>query len=102
MRNAISVGPVGGGRHAIYFGDILSYMYALDAVTGELLWKVKVEDHPLAVITGAPTLHEGRLYVPVSSREEAAGGSLFILAARSAAASSRSTPGRAAKSGRGT
>jgi len=29
------------------------------------------------VVTGSPTLYEGRLYVPVSSREEAAGGSLF-------------------------
>ena len=28
---------------------------------------------PLARITGAPTLHEGRLYVPVSSYEEAQG-----------------------------
>jgi polyvinyl alcohol dehydrogenase (cytochrome) len=77
VRNAISVGPLDGGRHAIYFGDILSNVYALDAVTGALVWKVKVEEHPLAVITGAPTLHDGRLYVPVSSREEAAGGSLY-------------------------
>jgi polyvinyl alcohol dehydrogenase (cytochrome) len=77
VRNAISVGPVDGGRHAIYFGDILSNVYAIDAITGVELWKVKVEDHPLAVITGAPTLHDGRLYVPVSSREEAAGGSLY-------------------------
>jgi polyvinyl alcohol dehydrogenase (cytochrome) len=33
-----------------------------------------VEDHPLARITGAPTLYESRLYVPVSSTEERAGG----------------------------
>jgi polyvinyl alcohol dehydrogenase (cytochrome) len=37
---------------------------------------VNADPHPLAAITGAPALHEGRLYVPVSSREEAAGGSL--------------------------
>jgi outer membrane protein assembly factor BamB len=31
----------------------------------------KVEEHPFARITGSPTLHDGRLYVPVSSYEEA-------------------------------
>lgn len=78
VRNAISIGPVTGGRarYAAYFGDIRANVYAIDADTGELLWKVNADPHPLAAITGAPTLYEGRLYVPVSSREEAAGGSL--------------------------
>jgi polyvinyl alcohol dehydrogenase (cytochrome) len=35
-----------------------------------VLWKVKVDDYSRAAITGAPQLYEGRLYVPVSSREE--------------------------------
>jgi polyvinyl alcohol dehydrogenase (cytochrome) len=51
-------------------------VYAVDAATGEQIWKVNADSHPLAAITGAPTLYDGRLYVPVSSREEAAGGSL--------------------------
>jgi polyvinyl alcohol dehydrogenase (cytochrome) len=76
VRNAISVAPA-GARRAAYFGDIRANVYAVDADTGELLWKVNVDPHPVAVVTGSPTLHEGRLYVPVSSREEAAGGSLF-------------------------
>lgn len=78
VRNAISVGSLGGqpARHAAYFGDIRANVYAVDATTGALLWKVNADAHPLAVVTGAPTLHEGRLYVPVSSREEAAGSSL--------------------------
>jgi polyvinyl alcohol dehydrogenase (cytochrome) len=77
VRNAISVGPVAalGGRSAVYFGDIRANVYALDATTGEMLWKVVADPHPLAAITGSPTIHDGRLYVPVSSREEAAGGS---------------------------
>jgi hypothetical protein len=37
----------------------------VDAATGALLWKVRVEEHPAAVITGAPALYDGRLYVPV-------------------------------------
>jgi polyvinyl alcohol dehydrogenase (cytochrome) len=78
VRNAISVGPVAGSRarHAAYFGDIRANVYAVDAATGDLLWTVNADPHPLAVVTGSPTLYEGRLYVPVSSREEAAGGSL--------------------------
>src|SRR5581483_4314073 len=37
----------------------------------ELLWKLKVDDHPVARITGSPTFYNGRVYVPVSSVEEA-------------------------------
>ena len=75
VRNAVSVAPA-GALHAAYFGDIRANVYAVNADTGALLWKVNVDPHPLAVVTGSPTLYEGRLYVPVSSREEAAGGSL--------------------------
>lgn len=79
VRTAASVGPIAGqgpARYAVYFGDLRANVYAVDFHTGRLLWKTSVESHPLAVITGAPTLYEGRLYVPVSSREEAAGASL--------------------------
>jgi polyvinyl alcohol dehydrogenase (cytochrome) len=78
VRNAINIGPIPGspGQYAAYFGDMHARVYAVNAQTGELLWKVQGDTHPLAVVTGSPTLHEGRLYVPLSSREEAAGGSL--------------------------
>lgn len=78
VRTAIGIGPVGvaarAPRLAAYFGDLKANVYAVDAGTGELLWKTKVDDHRFARITGAPALHDGRLYVPVSSSEEAAGG----------------------------
>ena len=41
--------------------------------TGTLLWKTRVDDFPVARITGSPMLHNGRLYVPVASGEEGAG-----------------------------
>lgn len=72
VRSAISIGPV-GERWAAYFGDQRAQAYAVDAATGALLWKVRVEQHPAAVITGAPALYEGRLYVPYSSYEEITG-----------------------------
>jgi polyvinyl alcohol dehydrogenase (cytochrome) len=53
----------------LYFGDILGRAYALDAMTGRMLWQRKVDDHPNATITGTPTVAAGMLYVPVSSLE---------------------------------
>jgi polyvinyl alcohol dehydrogenase (cytochrome) len=58
------------GGHAAYFGDLRGNVYAVDASTGALIWKVRAEEHPLAVITGSPKLYAGRLYVPVSGRDE--------------------------------
>jgi len=74
VRTSITVARLGGNRFAAYFGDMKASVYAVDADTGELIWKVKIEDHPTARITGAPALFEGRLYVPVASSEEGAGG----------------------------
>ena len=79
VRTAISIGPVkgqGSAKYAVYFGDERANAYAVDAVTGELIWKVTVDDHPLAHITGAPTLYEDRLYVPVSVAEETVSSNL--------------------------
>jgi polyvinyl alcohol dehydrogenase (cytochrome) len=53
-----------------YFGDLKANVYALDAAKGALLWKVRVDDHPAARITGAPQVFEDRVYVPVASSEE--------------------------------
>ena len=76
VRTAISFGPISGtDQSAVFFGDLYANAYAVNALTGALIWKTKVEDHPAALITGAPTLYSGVLYVPVSSREEATGTS---------------------------
>lgn len=61
-------------RLAAFFGDIRGTVYALDASTGEVIWKTLTETHPLARITGTPVLHDGRLYVPVTSLEEPEAG----------------------------
>jgi polyvinyl alcohol dehydrogenase (cytochrome) len=53
----------------LYFGDVLGRAYALDAMTGREVWRRKLDDHPNATITGAPTLGGGTLFVPVSSLE---------------------------------
>jgi len=71
IRSAITLGERTGGGLTAYFGDQAANMYAVDANTGKVLWKVRVDDHPQAAITAASALYAGRLYVPVSSREEA-------------------------------
>ncbi len=73
VRAAISVGAVSGhgaSKVAAFVGDLKANVYALDARTGTLLWEVKVDDNFTARVTAAPVLHEGTLYVPVSSWEE--------------------------------
>jgi polyvinyl alcohol dehydrogenase (cytochrome) len=59
-----------GAKDAVYIGDLKANMFALDAQTGEQIWKKQVDTHAFARITGAPTLSNGRLYVPVASVEE--------------------------------
>jgi polyvinyl alcohol dehydrogenase (cytochrome) len=73
VRTAVTVGQVDGDRLVVYFGDTAANAYALDARTGQPVWKRRVDEHPAARITGSPTFFEGRLYVPVASYEEAQG-----------------------------
>ena len=76
VRSGITIGPrTGGGTGSsvAYFGDLTANAYAVNAATGELLWTRKVDEHALSRITGTPTLHQDRLYVPVASLEEGQG-----------------------------
>ena len=71
VRTALTIGPVGAAKseYAVYFGDMQANVYALDAASGALLWTKRAEDHFAARITAAPTLYEGRVYVPMSTSE---------------------------------
>lgn len=66
VRTAIVADPA---SKRLYFGDVLARAYAIDAMTGKLVWQTKVDDHGNATITGSPTLGGGQLFVPVSSLE---------------------------------
>jgi polyvinyl alcohol dehydrogenase (cytochrome) len=52
-----------------YFADLIARVYAVNLLTGELLWVKKVDDHPTATTTAQPVLYDGVLYQPVSSLE---------------------------------
>jgi polyvinyl alcohol dehydrogenase (cytochrome) len=59
-----------GNRHALLFGDQTGWFYALEAESGALLWKKKIEEHDAARLTGAPLAYNGNVFVPVASWEE--------------------------------
>lgn len=69
VRNAPVLDMAAAGGPALYFGDFGARVYALDAATGKLRWKAEVRDHPDGTITGSLALHNGRLFVPMSSTE---------------------------------
>jgi polyvinyl alcohol dehydrogenase (cytochrome) len=76
VRSAVSIGRIvtaKGPVYAAFFGDGRANAWAVDATTGKQIWKTRVDDFPLARVTGSPVFYEGRLYVPVASGEEAAG-----------------------------
>ncbi len=72
IRSGIAMGAPAGSesKPMAYFGAGTN-VYALDAASGKQVWKVHVEDHFAASITGTPLLRAGVLYVGVSSGEEA-------------------------------
>ena len=69
VRSAVVMGP----GPVAYFGDLESNFYAIDANRGKLIWRKKLDDQAFTRITGTPKLHDGRLYVPITSQEENAG-----------------------------
>ncbi len=69
VRSAMIVVP-NGAKHTLLFGDQIGWYYALEAETGELIWKKRIEDHDTARLTGAALVHDGVVYVPVASWEE--------------------------------
>jgi polyvinyl alcohol dehydrogenase (cytochrome) len=78
VRSGLTVGPyrtAGRARYAVFFGDQRANAYAVDTVTGQQVWKRKVDDHQAAAITGALTIADGRVFVPVQGlNEEGTGG----------------------------
>jgi len=70
VRSSLSLGHVPGRPNPVlYMGDFSATAHAVDALDGSLIWRTAVGDHADATITGSPKLHEGKLYVPISSSE---------------------------------
>jgi polyvinyl alcohol dehydrogenase (cytochrome) len=70
VRSGVAVGDA-HGIPAIFFGDASAVMYAVNAATGELLWKTRPVDHMFATSTATPQVYQGVVYQGFSSYEEA-------------------------------
>ncbi len=73
VRNALTVGPIktkAGTRNGVFFGDLKSNVYGLDAQDGHELWVSHVEENITDRVTASPQLYKGVLYTPISSWEE--------------------------------
>jgi polyvinyl alcohol dehydrogenase (cytochrome) len=71
VRSAVAIAAV-GQRHVAFFGDMAANVFAVDAATGQLIWRAKVDDFPVARVSGSPTVYNGRVYVGLASGEEGA------------------------------
>ncbi len=69
VRSSLLVVPA-GTKHAVLFGDQTGWFYSLEAESGTLLWKKKIEENDAARLTGAPAAYNGNVFVPIASWEE--------------------------------
>lgn len=64
--------PVADGN-VLYIGTLANaLLLAIDKSSGRLMDTLQMHEHPQAILTMSPTLHEGSIYIGVSSQEESA------------------------------
>jgi polyvinyl alcohol dehydrogenase (cytochrome) len=59
-----------GATYSLVFGDQIGWVYSLDAKSGRVNWKKRIEAHEATRLTGSPAVHEGVVFVPAASWEE--------------------------------
>jgi polyvinyl alcohol dehydrogenase (cytochrome) len=75
VRTALNVAKVDVGGRSRYVASFAPAaepheLRAVDALTGELLWKRKILEQRIAISSNSPILHAGTLYVPISVANE--------------------------------
>ena len=56
-----------GTGDSLVFGDQIGWVYSLDAKSGRLNWKKRIEAHEATRLTGSPAVHDGVVFVPAAS-----------------------------------
>jgi polyvinyl alcohol dehydrogenase (cytochrome) len=69
VRAATTIAKNGAG-YSILFGDLTGWFYSLDAATGKLLWKRRVDEHEATRLTGSAVEKDGVVFEPAASWEE--------------------------------
>ena len=70
------IAPISGQgttQYAVYFTDVLTRVYAVDAQSGKLLWKTKAGEHPRAKSSNGVTVADGKVFAGFSSMETTTG-----------------------------
>src|SRR6267142_2156595 len=73
VRSAIRVVPFDKSqpqKHALMFSDVTGWYYSLDAATGRVLWKKRIESQESVRLTGAGVAYGDMIFVPAASWEE--------------------------------
>jgi polyvinyl alcohol dehydrogenase (cytochrome) len=68
ISSAILPGRI-GARRILIFMDRFDGMYAVDAISGELIWHAAVLDEPVPTYSGTPLVTADAVYVPIASME---------------------------------
>jgi polyvinyl alcohol dehydrogenase (cytochrome) len=73
IRSGVTIGDA-NGTLAVFFGDGAANVYALNAQTGVLIWKVHPPAHFATTITATARFYKGVVYQPFASIEEVLAG----------------------------
>jgi polyvinyl alcohol dehydrogenase (cytochrome) len=73
IRSGVTV-AVSNGTPTAFFADAAANVYALNAQSGALIWKIHPVDHFATIATATPRYYQGVVYQAFSSFEEALGG----------------------------
>jgi polyvinyl alcohol dehydrogenase (cytochrome) len=69
VRAAILPVPSGSAT-SLVVTDLIGWAYALDAKSGQLLWKKRIDEHEATRLTGSPVALDGVVFIPAASWEE--------------------------------
>ncbi|HEY5647568.1 MAG TPA: PQQ-binding-like beta-propeller repeat protein [Pseudomonadales bacterium] len=70
LRSSLTYGELPrSGRHVLVFGGMDGRLHMVDATTGAGIWVRSLRLFRESIITGAPQLHEGRVYASISQFE---------------------------------
>jgi len=69
IRSALVAAP-SDGKPLLLFGDLTGWFYALDASTGQQVWRKRPDEHEAVRLSAPPVVHDGIAYIGVASWEE--------------------------------
>lgn len=70
LRTALFLGELGeGGPPALFFAGRRTRVYALNPITGTVIWEQPIEISDASIITGSPVQYGDQVFVPISSHE---------------------------------